>query len=356
MIRQSILFSLVSLTSLVSLNGQSVDGRHWENISSGTTQHINSISVRGNTVIATTNSAGVLRFENGIWSVFPGSAAPWEGTTSLSSSAIIAPNHILVGSSSLTTSQRGVSIWNGNQWGPITNASSNPSQQRVQGLWADAQTGLVVAALQSGRVSRYEAGVWSQLITVSSTGDMQAIHGSSASNIWAVGNGGAIYRSSDTGITWNAIDALEGTSYASLNWNSVYTLNDNLTWFTSSTGEIGFWNGSTIQISKPNSLNLKGVYAIDENHVWVVGSASSSAQPGTLLHYNGTEWSTVVLPEGVESGTWNAITGDSSGRIWIVGANGNILTSIPETSQASLLLGLLLAAGIILRIRNSRQS
>lgn len=351
----TLLLSLASLFALVPLSGQSIDGRVWENSASGTALNLNSVATHDGIVIATSTAAGVLRFENGTWSVFPGSAAPWDSGTGLSSSAIVSANHILVGSASSTTTQRGVSSWDGNSWSPITNATSNSSQQRVQGLWADPGSGLVIAALQSGRVSRLEAGVWSNLITISSTGDMQAVHGSSTSNIWAVGNGGAIYRSSDTGITWTAIDALKETPYESLNWSSVYTLDSDMTWFTSTTGEVGFWNGETISISSPTTRQLKGIYALSENQVWAIGSQSSSGQPGTLLYYDGEEWNTVVLPGGVDSHTWNAITGDESGRIWIVGNGGVILTSIPEFSQISLVLGVALTGAMIMRSRRHKQ-
>jgi hypothetical protein len=91
------------------------------------------------------------------------------------------------------------------------------------------------------------------------------------------------------------------------------------------------WNGSKwTKVSSPNPLpghvnQLSGVFARASNDVWAVGqdvNPSSSAPEATLiLHWNGTKWSQISSPNpGPSGGTLQAISADSAGDAWAVGA------------------------------------
>ncbi len=61
---------------------------------------------------------------------------------------------------------------------------------------------------------------------------------------------------------------------------------------------------------------LEGVWGTASNDVWAVGAA------GTLLHYNGVAWSTVL--SGTASNL-NSIWGTAANNIFAVGQGGTIL-------------------------------
>jgi hypothetical protein len=100
---------------------------------------------------------------------------------------------------------------------------------------------------------------------------LYAISGSSASDVWAVGDSGSI-------VHW------DGTS-----WTQV------------ATGEHGA---------------LHGVFAAGAHDAWAVGDDA-------ILHWDGAAWST---PPGVPGAgfVWRAVSGTGSGDVWIVGADTSV--------------------------------
>lgn len=337
-----------------SLNGQSpsIDGRVWVNSASGTTINLKSVSVYGSDFAVAVGTDGtVLRYSNGAWSPFPGATAPWgDPPTDLSAVAVYSPNSIWVGSASSTTALRGVSHWNGTTWGPNTIPANTANRQRVNDLWVDPVSGYVFTALQSGRVSYYNGFEWSNLIVPGGSGDMLSVHGTGLDNIWAVGSSGQVYQSTNGGISWTVHNL--GEDYGSVNWNGVYTLGQDRAWLVGNGGQIAFWNGADFSVVQPTSQVLRDVYAIDENHVYVVGSASG--QNGTFLYFDGNNWRAVDLDPSVVQQTWYGIDGDGT-RIWLVGNDGIILTSvIPEPSHVALAVIVLLP--VLTRLMKRRRN
>jgi hypothetical protein len=74
----------------------------------------------------------------------------------------------------------------------------------------------------------------------------------------------------------------------------------------------------TIDRTFPTSSYLRAVHAVAANDVWAVGD------PGTILHYNGTDWS--VSTSGVTQHLY-AITG-SGNTLWAAGMGGTILRKV----------------------------
>lgn len=333
-------FGVLLLGSCLWLSAQhaSVDGRVWFNTASGTTANLNSVSAYGSDfAVAVGINGTILRYQDGAWSNFAGAPQDWS-TTGVNATAILSPTSLWAGSNSSTTGLRGVSHWDGTNWGSIEIPADTTARQRVLGLWADRGSGYVFAALQSGRISHYNGSGWSSMATPGGTADMQAIHGTGLNNIWAVGNSGQVYQSVDSGTNWT-VHAL-GADYASVSWHGVYTLGINNTWLVGSGGHIAHWDGEAFEVITQTSQTLRDVYAISENQVYVVGSASGTAV-GTFLYFDGDRWSSVDLGADVNQHTWYSIDGDGE-RIWLVGNGGTILTSIPEPSQIALVLAVLL--------------
>ncbi len=91
------------------------------------------------------------------------------------------------------------------------------------------------------------------------------------------------------------------------------------------------WNGSKwTKVSSPNPMpghvnQLMGVFARASNDVWAVGQdvnySVNNSEATLILHWNGTKWSQVASPNPAPSGgTLQAVSADSSGDAWAVGA------------------------------------
>lgn len=317
------------------------DGRIWCNADAPVQVNLNAVAAYGKDhALAVGGDGVVLEFRDGRWSRVDAAEKRWN-SAALNAVVILGPDNMMIGSAARETAARGVSIWDGEEWGPVVNAAGVNSRQRVHALWGDSQTGVVIAALQSGRVTRWEGGMWSNIISLGK-GDLLAVHGSGMDNIWVVGAQGQIHQSTDGGITWRNYDQFAETPYAETTWTGVYTLGPDKTWITGHGGEIAFWDGKTFSVVHPTKQALRAIYAIDENNAYAAGSAPG-ADRGTLLYYNGKEWRPMKLDASVVGATWRAIACDEEGRLWIVGDNGRVLTSIP--SKGAGLLWMLLLMG-----------
>jgi hypothetical protein len=101
---------------------------------------------------------------------------------------------------------------------------------------------------------------------------LQAIWGSGASNVWAVGARGAIIH-------------YDGTAWS--------------------------------QVTKsPATLTLHGVWGTAANDIWAVGDS------GVIVHFDGSGWSKGVT---LTTRTLHAVWGDPSGDVWAVGDTGTVL-------------------------------
>lgn len=138
----------------------------------------------------------------------------------------------------------------------------------------------------------------------------------SASDVFAVGDGGTILRR--TGGAWSAM-----ASGSSSSLRGVWALSSSNVWAvgttvsaSSSTGTILRFNGTswstvTPGITLPSSLDA--VWGSSANDVWLVGS-------GTVLHWNGSTFST----SATFSGTLGAVSGTGPTDVWATGENTNL--------------------------------
>ncbi len=82
-------------------------------------------------------------------------------------------------------------------------------------------------------------------------------------------------------------------------------------------GTILHWNGSAwSSVSSGTTVELHGIWGSGANDVWVVGHA------GTVLHWNGSAWSGVTSGTTADlSSTWGSRAND----VWAVGSPTEIL-------------------------------
>lgn len=93
------------------------------------------------------------------------------------------------------------------------------------------------------------------------------------------------------------------------------------------------WDGDRwLAVAGPSpgtTLNeLRAVDASEPNDVWAVGRTSSGlGEQPLVLHYEGTEWSEVELPSGID-GVLNGVAAISPADVWAVGSVGDPAASL----------------------------
>ena len=194
------------------------------------------------------------------------------------------------------------------------------------------------------------------------------IHGSSASNIFAVGDTGTILHyngkswshmdSSTSSTLWSAWASPEGSAFAVGNNGTILHYNgDSWTDMVSSTPRTlsGVWGSASndvfavgdsglvlhydgiswSQIRTSTGQFIHGVWGTSSNDVYAVGW-DKSTQKGLLLHYDGTSWNQIDIGDYP---ALNRLWGSSPTDLFVVGASGTILhyngTSWSEMTSGS---------------------
>ncbi len=178
----------------------------------------------------------------------------------------------------------------------------------INAVWgSDANN--VWAGVEGGTILKYNGTSWSAQPS-GTTLNINAVWGSDANNVWAVGTVGTILKYNGT--AWSA--QTSGTTKAI---NAVWGSDANNVWAVGLDGTILKYNGTswTAQTSNVTST-LSGVWGSDANNVWAVGDF------GTILKYNGTSWATQTSNA---TSTLYGVWGSDANNIWAVGINGAIL-------------------------------
>ena len=209
--------------------------------------------------------------------------------------------------------------WNGSTWSVVAGATiplppSGGRRLRTTSLNAvrslSATNAWAVGKAQfadfsrNALVERWNGSSWSLSSLATPVGsELNGIAAVNASDIWAVGNGGA-------------------SGAATLATLAVH------------------WNGSSwsrVATPNTNTLNtLRGVAAVASNNVWAVGDSLRSGTDGvsvsrTLIErWNGTAWSVVPSPNvGSGNNSLAAIAARAANDIWAVGFYDDVTGSIP---------------------------
>jgi hypothetical protein len=212
--------------------------------------------------------------------------------------------------------------WNGSGWQPMTIPSSVSSgaMQHVQAFsptdaWAIGNSfngsSSVATAVQ------WNGSAWTEVATPISTTaglTMNAISGSSSSDIWAVGvtqTGGYHNRKFTSvimhydGSAWSQVAAPDNSGLV-----DVAAVSPTDAWALARDGSVLKWNGTAWTVSTQLGLGNTVIAALSPTDVWVGGVVS-------LTHYNGTNWTSTPVPAGVNALTGQAVL--SPGDIWFAG-------------------------------------
>ena len=145
--------------------------------------------------------------------------------------------------------------------------------------------------------------------TTGQTTPLNGIWGSSASNIYAVGDGGTILRATDNGVTWVPV----ANSFVG-NLLSIWGLNSTTIYTGGKQGTIQKYNGTTLSISTQEHTDAL-------NSVWGTGAGNAYAVGGNgvVIHYNGSSWTTTAT---LDASALNSVWGSAANDIYAAGAGG----------------------------------
>lgn len=160
--------------------------------------------------------------------------------------------------------------------------------------------------------------------------DGSAIFGFSATNVWAVADGGLILHYDGT--SWSS------QTMGTYDLNSIWGGAPNDVWITGDGGTLLHYDGSSwSNVTSGTQLSLGWVWGSSTNDVWVIGDQ------GTVMHYSGQDSGTGWVPVNVPVPTQfpdggvgpvgdgdtpidlGAVWTDAPNDVWIVGDAGVIL-------------------------------
>ena len=232
--------------------------------------------------------------------------------------------HMLSASEGFAVGNGGTIIkWDGSAW----NALTSPTANILRGTWsASATEGWAVG--DSGVILRWNGAGWNFYQTSPVATDLNEIHGTSSSQVWAVGKdpdgAGAIPPAI---IRWTGGPAWTDVSPAgvanNVNLEGVFALSSSLAFAVGGLGGVGGtllkWDGTIWASIAPGTANeLRSTWWLSSTEGWAVGAS------GTVVHCTGagpicaTETSGVVVP-------LNGVQALMSANVWAVGNGGTII-------------------------------
>jgi hypothetical protein len=204
--------------------------------------------------------------------------------------------------------------------------------------WAVGEQFVAAGQAPAPPVSYYWNGTaWSLVATptLGVTSDLLSVSASTASDAWAVGFS-VLGRHDDgtlmehwNGSAWSVNSSLVVTGYTA-ELTGVADLSPTNAWAVGEANGslLEHWNGTTwSQVAIPDPDFTPGandsISASSASDIWVVGSTLNTATDQTVpeaLHYNGTAWSVVAMPQaGSNTSTIGAVTDISPTDAWAVG-------------------------------------
>jgi hypothetical protein len=148
---------------------------------------------------------------------------------------------------------------------------------------------------------------------------LSSVNGSSASDVWAVGAGGAI-------IHWDGQSWRQIPSGIQTGFDSVWSASASDAWAVGDDAAVLHWDGSTWSPAAgvptppagcfPGDAVWRSVWGSGPSDVWIVGDClAGAAAQGQTIHWDGSRWTPFTLSEGL-SGVWGTGPDDA----WAVGS------------------------------------
>ena len=178
----------------------------------------------------------------------------------------------------------------------------------MHAIWKDPKTKTVWMVGRSGVILRgehpYSEG-WESVANPLPYVDLYAIAAVDNSDIWVVGEGGAI-------VHWNGSQWIQINSGVDTNLRAISIRSANDVWFAGEGGVILHWNGSEVQIVSQPGPDLVGIWGASSDDIWAIGTK------GKMFHYDGKSWKAIA--SGV-SYDFTSIWGSRADDIYAVGVD-----------------------------------
>jgi hypothetical protein len=264
-----------------------------------------------------------------------------------------------VGAFPQTGSQVATIHWDGEQWVAQT-IFDGGGPSNLSGVWetslADGGTDVWIVGA-SGSVFHNGSGSWQEVsILGCSPPDLNGIWGSSETDIWAVADNGQAFHWN--GCAWqsyltsttHSLDSVWGTGAGDVwavgvdgiqHWTGVWTTltsqplpgvelhrvrgtGPSDVWASGDQGSLVHWNGSEWSVVAtpadpsldPSTFSLRGLVALSPSEVWAVGLA------GVMFRWNGNAWSR--FGRGATF-YFNGVWGNANNDVWAVGGKSTVL-------------------------------
>jgi hypothetical protein len=188
--------------------------------------------------------------------------------------------------------------------------TSRGTAYNLNAVWGTSSTN-VYAVGDGGTIMRWDGSKLTPLVSGTNE-NLNAIWGVSAGDIYAVGNNGTVLRSTN-GTTWALTDL--GTFGLRAVWgsaaNNIYVVGD--------TGAVRHWNGITWTpvvvpaVMGPGPRNLNTIWGSSATDIHIGGDT------GVIIHFNGATWNQVPYETGYpQNRDIHGIWGTSPADIWAV--------------------------------------
>jgi hypothetical protein len=262
---------------------------------------------------------------NDVWDFGPYASLHYDGT-SWSSVTSLPTNDLFVaayvGSSTAAWALGGegdVEYWNGTAWKSL---GTVVMRDKGGGIWASAPDDVWVENGSDGD-TRWDGSTW-QLSPFPSGSSCYsvpaatALWGSSSTDVWLVGTGGAVHRvGPSTNPTCVLVDAMV---QATTIWGR--TASD--IWAVGANGVAFHYDGSS-WTARPTGtgIALKSVWASSPTDAWAAGDDPIVTKTSGLLHWDGTTWTATGI-QGM-----GAVWGADASNLWTAGSGGFVLRHKP---------------------------
>jgi hypothetical protein len=149
---------------------------------------------------------------------------------------------------------------------------------------------------------------------------LRAVWSVSATDVWAVGEGGTIQH-------WNGLVWSRVASGTTRTLYGVWGSSPGDVWVVGASGTFLHWNGSAwSSVLITNYPYLFGVWGSSATDLWAVGSEKVGSGPSAfyqaiLLHGDGSSWERVASPTDGTQSQLNAVWGSATDDVWAVGVD-----------------------------------
>lgn len=217
----------------------------------------------------------------------------------------------------------------------------NGSNNDLLRMWGTSSSNLFAVG-DSGQILRREVASSWRSIASGTSASLRGMWGPDANDAWIVG-------SANTILHWDGVKSVLSSDSGAFGGNLKVELNDvsgvskTDIWAVGEAGALAHRDASgwTLWRAGPTATIYSG-WAASENDAWAVGAG------GLLLHWDGAAWRETQAPVSTD---WYAVAGTSASNVWVVGAQGNAMRwdgskwSLQPVQTSADLRGLYVAPG-----------